>query len=326
MFDDEILEKITPTLIGKWPNTYVFTKCITEDMIKQEGRNLPMAVLRPSIVIASVDEPVVGWIDNYYGATGVFLGAALGVLRSLNGDKKNNAEMIPSDFVINSGLAALWEITCNKTLNNNVGSNETEARSESRSDEIPIYNVVSSPESPITWERFTNLLNLHAPAMATELQVWYPYFALRPNRIHHLIVVFFLHTVPAYLVDFICYCIGKEPKMVKGYEKINKFMNVLSYFTLREWKFYNKNVQNLWQKMGEEDRRLFQFSMTNFDWNNYIIYYTRGLRVYLLKDPLETIPKGKIKHRKLFVAHYTLIALLAFLFYKLVSLLWSYIL
>ncbi|KAL3271471.1 hypothetical protein HHI36_021957 [Cryptolaemus montrouzieri] len=153
MFDDEIIEKITPTLIGKWPNTYVFTKCITEDMIKQEGRNLPMAVLRPSIVIGSVNEPVTGWIDNFYGATGVFLGAGLGLLRSLQAIADNVAEMIPADYVINAGLAALWETACNKDVNDANESNGIEA-GDDKNEEIPIYNVVSSAESPITWGKF----------------------------------------------------------------------------------------------------------------------------------------------------------------------------
>lgn len=55
-------------------------------------------------------EPVSGWIDNVYGATGVLLGVAVGLLRSLYGNKANNAEMVPADYVINSCLAAMWDI------------------------------------------------------------------------------------------------------------------------------------------------------------------------------------------------------------------------
>ncbi|KAL3271474.1 hypothetical protein HHI36_021959 [Cryptolaemus montrouzieri] len=325
MLDDEILEKITPTLIGNWPNTYVFTKCVCEDMIKHEAQNLPIAVLRPSIVIGSVNEPVAGWIDNFYGATGVYLGVALGVLRSLRAHGKNVAEMIPADYVINAGLAALWETVCNKDVNHNVGSNGTEVGDDNENEEIPIYNVVSSAESPITWDRFGKLGLHYAPQIPSEHQVWHFCFALRPNKIHHLLAVFFLHTVPAYLIDFICYCMGKKPMMVKGYRKIHKFMNVISYFAMREWKFHNKNVQKLWQKMSLEDQRLFQFSMNNFDWDNYFRYYTKGLRVYLLKDPLDTVPKGRIKYWKLFFAHYTVLAVLLFLCYKLLMSICSFI-
>ena len=36
-------------LIGNWPNAYLFTKAVTEDLIQDEGVNLPIAILRPSV-------------------------------------------------------------------------------------------------------------------------------------------------------------------------------------------------------------------------------------------------------------------------------------
>ncbi|KAK9872040.1 hypothetical protein WA026_015290 [Henosepilachna vigintioctopunctata] len=322
MLDEERLEKITPGLLGKWPNSYVFTKAIAEDVIKNEAKNLPIAVIRPSIVIASLNEPVAGWIDNYYGATGVFIGAALGLLRSLHGDKKNLAEMIPADYVTNAGIAVLWEIASNRELNTNDESKTIEG-SNSEDEDVPIYNIVSSPEAPITWNDFTTYAEKHTPEVPSELQVWKYFFALRPNRLHHLLAVFLLHTIPAYIVDFVCLCIGKKPMMVKGYKKINKFMDVIGHFSLREWHFTNHNLQKLWKKMDVEDKTLFNFSMENFDWDNYFYFYARGARVYLLKDPLDTIPKGRIKYWKLFIAHYTLVAVLLFLLYKFIYLLIS---
>lgn len=61
-------------------------------------------------VIGTVREPVSGWIDNVYGATGVLLGVALGLLRVLNGDPNNRADMVPADYVINSCLACTWDV------------------------------------------------------------------------------------------------------------------------------------------------------------------------------------------------------------------------
>lgn len=51
-----------------------------------------------------------GWIDNVYGATGVLLGAAVGLLRTMHGNSQKRAEMVPADYVINSCLAATWDI------------------------------------------------------------------------------------------------------------------------------------------------------------------------------------------------------------------------
>lgn len=49
--DDEFLDEITPKIIGEFPNTYSFTKAVSEYLVKQEGSYLPISVFRPSIGI-----------------------------------------------------------------------------------------------------------------------------------------------------------------------------------------------------------------------------------------------------------------------------------
>lgn len=110
---------------------------------------------------------------------------------------------------------------------------------------------------------------------------------------------------------------------MKGYQKIEKFLNVLAYFATRQWNFTNNNTQSLWKKLNEEDQRLFDFDMDAFDWDSYFFTYARGGRVYLLKDPLETLPQGRIKYLKLQVAHYTLMLILFLGFVKLMMILWG---
>ena len=36
-------------LLKDWPNTYTLTKTIAEDAVREYGKGLPIAVLRPSI-------------------------------------------------------------------------------------------------------------------------------------------------------------------------------------------------------------------------------------------------------------------------------------
>lgn len=93
------------------------------------------------------------------------------------------------------------------------------------------------------------------------------------------------------------------------YKKIDKFGEVISYFAMREWNFKNDNTQALWKRMSRTDRELFDFDISKLDWDAYYYTYIRGGRVYLMKDPLETIPQGIAKRRKLMVAHYTVIFL-----------------
>ena len=62
--DDATLAALTPSLIGNLPNTYTYTKQLGETLLIQEGADLNLAIVRPSIVSAAWREPHSGWIDN----------------------------------------------------------------------------------------------------------------------------------------------------------------------------------------------------------------------------------------------------------------------
>lgn len=55
--DDGMVREITPRLIGERPNTYTYTKALAECVVQQESDKLSVAIIRPSIVGASWQEP-----------------------------------------------------------------------------------------------------------------------------------------------------------------------------------------------------------------------------------------------------------------------------
>lgn len=69
----------------------------------------------PVPVVSAWQEPLQGWINNVYGAVGVVMGTALGLLRFWCADPDMVADMIPVDTAINMTLAATWEVATNKT-------------------------------------------------------------------------------------------------------------------------------------------------------------------------------------------------------------------
>ena len=60
-----------PLFRGEHPNTYTFTKALAEELILSKGQRLPLAIIRPSIVVASWEYPMKGWVDNFNGPTGL---------------------------------------------------------------------------------------------------------------------------------------------------------------------------------------------------------------------------------------------------------------
>lgn len=104
---------------------------------------------------------------------------------------------------------------------------------------------------------------------------------------------------------------------VTNYARMDRLLNLTSYFAKRNWKFPHDNVDQLWGKMCEEDRKVYKFDMSQTNWANYIENCVIGGRLYLLKDPLETIPEGRKWLKTLQIAHYSLLGVLFFLLYLL---------
>lgn len=55
---DDMLDSFTKPLIGKYPNTYTFTKALAESMLEEHAKDLPLLIVRPSIVCASIEDPM----------------------------------------------------------------------------------------------------------------------------------------------------------------------------------------------------------------------------------------------------------------------------
>ncbi|KAF5281355.1 hypothetical protein FQR65_LT14753 [Abscondita terminalis] len=51
--NEDILNDVTKKLLNNAPNTYAYTKCLTEELVTEYSHKFPVAIIRPSIVIAS---------------------------------------------------------------------------------------------------------------------------------------------------------------------------------------------------------------------------------------------------------------------------------
>ncbi|XP_039282880.1 fatty acyl-CoA reductase wat [Nilaparvata lugens] len=272
---EQIINKCTEDIINGWPNTYAFTKQVAEDVVRMYGKSLPSVIFRPAIVVGSCAEPVPGWIDNVYGPTGVVVGAGSGLMRTLHADKKVVANLVPVDLTINAVLAATSQLIKS-------GAQE----------EIPVYNFVSSR---LTWGDFLKYYLKHGIDVPSVKAVYYYTMTVTTNRLFYLLMVLFLHLIPAVIVDGILIATAHKPQALKIYQKIYKFSTVISYFANNQWKFHNDRVKSLWSKMSDGDRKDFNFDMESVNWDKFAQDNVRGIRIYLFKDTPDTIPTGKRK-------------------------------
>ena len=81
-----------------WPNTYTFTKSLGESLLAQRGSDLPIAIVRPSIVESSTRTPFTGWNEgiNTSGPLSYLLGTNF---RQLPSNARKCLDVIPVDMV-----------------------------------------------------------------------------------------------------------------------------------------------------------------------------------------------------------------------------------
>lgn len=311
--DDKSLDNITPTILSKWPNTYTFTKALSEDLIRMNGKSLPIGMFRPAIVTSSVREPVVGYIDNLYGPTGVVAGAGTGVLRTMHCNPDITANIVPVDMTVNALIASAWDVATNY-------------KDACFAEDIPIYNYVSSVENPLTWGQFTDQNIRNGFDFPFSTAIWYISFHMHKTALMNRIYMVFLHLLPALLFDLIAICIGQRPRLLKMYKKIHKFSSVISFFCTNEWMFTNSNVQRLWKKISRRDQEVFDFNIKNVDWEEYSFHYIKGMRLYLFKDDLSTLDAAKKKWARFYWLHQFVKAILLLIVMYTVWAIFSYFL
>ncbi|ENN72515.1 hypothetical protein YQE_10856, partial [Dendroctonus ponderosae] len=105
--DEATLASINPTLIADWPNNYTFTKQVAEDYISREAQDIPICICRPSVVMATAEEPLAAFFDSPYSLGAFSVVNALGICR-ISYFKRGVVDLIPADYLVNECIAAGW--------------------------------------------------------------------------------------------------------------------------------------------------------------------------------------------------------------------------
>lgn len=84
--------------------------------------------------------------------------------------------------------------------------------------------------------------------------------------------------------------------MVHIQNRLSTGMEVLQFFTMRDWKFVSDNFENIQKHMSPDELYLFNFDTKNTgdEWE-YLKISLLGARQYCVKDPLSTLPKARLQ-------------------------------
>lgn len=277
--DDETLNHLEPKLISSEPNTYSYTKAITEDLVAEYEDKFPIAIARPSIVTASYREPIPGWVDNMNGPTGLVVGSGKGVIRTMHCEPSYFADAISVDIVANACILIAYVTAIDKLK------------------KTQFYNLTLSGVLKITWGQIIEYGEKFIEEFPYTVALWYPGGSLKSYWLTHQIDMFFTQTIPAYIVDALLFIFGQKTFMIKLQKRIQNGIGVIQFYTTKQWDFKNINYQGLRKRVTPEDDEIFFTDMSEVNANSYLKDYFLGIRQYVCKEDPSNLPRARRLHK-----------------------------
>ncbi|XP_029167873.1 fatty acyl-CoA reductase 1-like [Nylanderia fulva] len=255
---------IVSELNGSWLNTFAYTKAIAEETVLRYCDKIPACIVRPSVVTSTWKEPIMGWVDSVYGPVGLLVGSDLGLLRTIDCDTNKKLDLVPADYVTSCLIAAAW---C--TMKNA----EELKKKDSKPDieKVPVYNFVSSCQEPITWRKFQEYVRAHRSTKLLSM------FWNNTLWMQHKILGYLSYLLPAVVANRAVVLAGQNASRCMTYNLMNSYLESMHHFMTQQLNIENKATVKLWEQMSAEDRKIFEFDMRNFDWNEYVKQMIKGI-------------------------------------------------
>ncbi|MFN0109362.1 MAG: SDR family oxidoreductase [Blastocatellia bacterium] len=248
-----------------WPNTYTFTKSLAESLMALRGKDysgedLPVAIVRPSIVETSTHEPFKGWNEGVN--TSAPISYLLGTFfRQLPSNGKKCLDIIPVDLVVRGMVL--------------IGGALVERRHEQ------LYHLATSAVNPCNMRRTIELTGLahrkHYRAQDDfnyRLLAMFDSIAVSKERYDKL-------SAPAQkqLVKALLRIVSPLPMMrsplvrrQRDLDKVIKLVELYEPFILHnEYIFEARNVEILSALLPQDEQQSFGYDASYIDWWDYWI-------------------------------------------------------
>ncbi|CAH2108616.1 unnamed protein product [Euphydryas editha] len=257
-----ITEKQVKKLLEGRPNTYSLTKALAEHVVAKSHVSVPSIIVRPSIVSSTKKEPIIGWVDNWFGATSLITSVMKGLIRVILTQPGNILDLIPVDCVSNLIIVAASKMESSK--------------------DVAVYNCSTSAENPLTFESLSKLI-LSYSYKHKVYDFPMPFVLFTRFKWSFSLLMLILETIPAYIADIVLLLRGKKTRYLKIQAKLSFVRSVLEYFTSRSWIIRASKTRALANSLSPSDKKIFPCDPKDIIWEEYIRTYCQGIRQFLLK-------------------------------------------
>ncbi|KAL0095229.1 male sterility protein-domain-containing protein [Phycomyces blakesleeanus] len=308
------IPKATQRILGHYPNTYTFTKALTEHLILkrvdynrleevQGGKTQwPVAIVRATQVGGGAYEPLPGWVDGVTGANGaiVLMGNGIQVLQPDIGDTK--ADIVPVDYLarIVIGSAAYIQPPGSKFLlpyNEILANNAPVGNSN-----IPhiqyfpiIYQVSATSIDSVSWRKVYES-SRHYWMRTTKITLPTAKEHFVSNKTFFKAKIFMrnhMHQSFTSVSTTINTNIGvngntgnrSEPSLAsRAIELATRVVEANQPFIRHRWQFENQNVKEMHSFLDDD----YVFSLNGYqhiNWERYVANYSYGAHIYITQGP-----------------------------------------
>ncbi|MEM9564849.1 MAG: HAD-IB family hydrolase [Actinomycetota bacterium] len=123
-----------------WPDAYAYTKALGERALDESRGDVPVSIVRPSIIESAWAEPRPGWIKGFRMAEPIIISYARGLLKEFPGVPEGVIDVIPVDLVVASIIAVA-------------------AKGAATDGSIEITQVASGTRNPLHYRRLVDLVS-----------------------------------------------------------------------------------------------------------------------------------------------------------------------
>ena len=257
-----------------WNDTYTYMKFLAEQMVMELRGELPTAIVRPSIIESSFDEPEPGWLGGFRMCEPLIVGFGKGRLPDFPADPDIILDIIPVDFVVNAILAA--------------------AEATARRGGIEVYHVATGTQNPLYFRGI--------------FEATYGYFMKHPMIEDGKPVTVPIWKYPSLeefqqkldsrmrLVDLAVQTLGKLPiraakrkrrQLVlkqSGIKALLHYIRIYAPYTRTNFEFETEKTQGLYDALSPTEQQRFNFDVSRIHWRQYFQeIHIPGIKRHVLK-------------------------------------------
>ena len=259
--NDQMVEagRSRATSLG-WPDVYTYSKALGETALVELHDDIPVSIVRPSIIESAWSQPSPGWIRGFRMAEPLIVSFAKGELNTFPGYPEGIIDVIPVDMV----AAAIIAVAA-----------------KGPADEPEVFQVASGSTNPLQFKKLLNTAmewfgenpvydaNGH-PTASTEWK--YAGSSGLEEQLHRVVKAF---DVAAKVINRLPIrgensFTSKFAERRQNLDQIKGYVDIYGAYGKCEALYGIERTLSLWNSLPLEDQEQFGFDPSVIDWHHYI--------------------------------------------------------